>query len=217
MSGGALAAAGEQTFSIGYIQMKSDGLKKLSHDTERYINEYSWNVSQFVGSPGSVKSDGYSNPQGMFARYRYEFDDSWSIIGSISYALQDGATKASGSKQNADGTRNYFNAKGTVKGDYVTVLAGPAYRVNEFVSFYGLIGPAFKHAKQETQRHIVINDRVVSDGRDAKSENKTNLAYSVGAQFNVYKGFVVDAAYETSPASSDWKTNGFTVGVGYKF
>lgn len=216
-SGSVFAAAGDQTLSLGYIQMKSDGLEKLSDSTRIAARDYAGSAGSSIGAPVSVKNDSYKDPQGMFIRYRYEFDDSWSIIGSLAYAQQDTATKGSGSKVNADKTKNSFNGKAKVTGDYVSALVGPAYRLNEYVSLYGMAGAAYKHVKQEANEHIVINDRAVSNGSYSHTESKTNLAYSVGAQFNVYEGLVIDAAYEGSSGGSDWKANGFTVGLGYRF
>lgn len=216
-SGSALAAAGDQTLSIGYIQMKSDGLEKLSNSTRADAKEYAGFASSFIGAPVNAKSDSYQDPQGMFMRYRYEFDDSWGIIGSVAYAQQDTATKGSGSRTNADQTKNSFSGKARVTGDYVSALIGPAYRFNEYVSLYGMAGAAYKHVKQEAQEHVVINNETVANGKYSHTESKTNLAYSIGAQFNVYKGLVIDAAYEGSSGGNDWKSSGFTVGVGYRF
>lgn len=216
-SGSVFAAAGDQTLSVGYIQMKSDGLEKLSNNTKSDAKGYAGFASSFIGAPVGVKSDSYSDPQGMFIRYRYEFDDSWSIIGSLAYAQQDTATKGSGSKTNADKTQNSFYSKAEVTGDYVSALVGPAYRLNEYVSLYGMAGAAYKHVKQEVGARAVINDRIAFDESHSNTESKTSLAYSIGAQFNVYKSLVIDAAYEGSSGGNDWKANGFTVGIGYKF
>ncbi|EET4953774.1 Ail/Lom family outer membrane beta-barrel protein, partial [Escherichia coli] len=44
----------------------------------------------------------------------------------------------------------------------------------------------------------------------------TSLAWGAGVQFNPIESVAIDIAYEGS-GSGDWRTDGFIVGVGYKF
>ncbi|EKN6335321.1 Ail/Lom family outer membrane beta-barrel protein [Yersinia enterocolitica] len=48
------------------------------------------------------------------------------------------------------------------------------------------------------------------------SDHKTSFAYGIGLQFNPFESVAVDVSYEGS-GSGNWRTNGFNVGVGYKF
>lgn len=50
----------------------------------------------------------------------------------------------------------------------------------------------------------------------SNSDNKIQLAYGVGMQVNFWQGATLDVGYERS-GSGEWKTDAFTVGVGYKF
>ncbi|EBO9850973.1 Ail/Lom family outer membrane beta-barrel protein [Salmonella enterica subsp. enterica serovar Livingstone] len=186
------AEQGNQTVSIGFIQMKSDGLHNIYKDTKGVASLY-----------GMSSSDGYDDPKGMFMRYHYEFDDVWGIIGSFSYAVNDGKVTA-----NTDSLR----ATAKITAEYASALVGPSLRVNDYVSLYGLAGMAYKHIKQNIDAYTQYGS-----GNSSISEDKFNFAYSIGAQINVYEGLVFDAAYEASPGNSDWKTSGFTVGLGYKF
>lgn len=196
LSGGAFAAEGEQTVSLGFIQMKSDGLRNVYKDTESIGKE-------FTSPRGTMTSDGYDDPKGMFIRYRYEFDNTWGFIGSFSYAVNDGKITANS---------NYGSATVKITGEYASALGGPSLRVNDYISLFSLAGVAYKHVKQNIDAYASYGS-----GSSSVSEDKFNFAYSLGAQFNVYEGLVIDAAYEASPGNSDWKTSGFTVGLGYKF
>ncbi|EAM1335693.1 hypothetical protein EAD09_17360 [Salmonella enterica] len=196
LSGGAVAAGGNQTVSLGFIKMKSDGLHNVYKNTNNLVKEYT--------SPYSdMSSDGYSDPKGMFMRYRYEIDDLWGVIGSFSYAVHDGKTES-----------NSYSSRVAVKttGEYASALGGPSLRINDYVSLFSLAGIAYKHVKQNINVYSMYGN-----GASSVSENKYNFAYSLGAQINVYEGLVIDAAYEASSGNSDWKTSGFTVGLGYKF
>ncbi len=48
------------------------------------------------------------------------------------------------------------------------------------------------------------------------TESQTSLAWGAGVQFNPTESVAIDIAYEGS-GSGDWRTDGFIVGVGYKF
>ncbi|CAK8741359.1 hypothetical protein SODG_007571 [Sodalis praecaptivus] len=69
----AYAAKGDQILSIGYAQMNSDPTKAA----------YSANKAEYetrlkaTGNVFSQHADSDKQPQGMFIRYRYEFDDTW--------------------------------------------------------------------------------------------------------------------------------------------
>lgn len=192
ISFGAYAEQGNQTVSIGFIQMKSDGLRDIYKDTEGVASLY-----------GKASSDGYDDPKGMFMRYRYEFDDRWGVIGSFSYAVNDGKITTNA---------NSLRATAKTTAEYASALVGPSLRINDYVSLYGLAGMAYKHIKQDIDAYTSYGS-----GNSSVSEDKFNFAYSIGAQFNIYEGLVFDAAYEASPGNRDWKTNGFTVGIGYRF
>ena len=50
----------------------------------------------------------------------------------------------------------------------------------------------------------------------AERHSNTSLAWGAGVQFNPTESVAIDIAYEGS-GSGDWRTDGFIVGVGYKF
>ncbi len=56
----------------------------------------------------------------------------------------------------------------------------------------------------------------VLTGSDDGHHSNTSLAWGAGVQFNPTESVAIDVAYEGS-GSGDWRTDGFIVGVGYKF
>ncbi|OVB44315.1 Ail/Lom family outer membrane beta-barrel protein, partial [Escherichia coli] len=56
---------------------------------------------------------------------------------------------------------------------------------------------------------------VLTESADGRPSN-TSLAWGAGVQFNPTESVAIDIAYEGS-GSGDWRTDGFIVGVGYKF
>lgn len=78
---------------------------------------------------------------------------------------------------------------------------GPSYRVNEFVSLYGLAGTA--HGK------------IKASGTDFK-ESATGFAYGAGVQIAPAANWTVDIGYEGS-GIKEAKLNGFNIGLGYRF
>ena len=56
----------------------------------------------------------------------------------------------------------------------------------------------------------------VLTGSDDARHSNTSLAWGAGVQFNPTESVAVDVAYEGS-GSGNWRTDGFIVGVGYKF
>lgn len=210
----AYAAKGDQTLSIGYAQMNSDPTKAAySANKAEYETRLKATDKVF-----SKHADSDKQPQGMFIRYRYEFDDTWGVMGSVTYAVGDLDNHfLSGEKAQNKKEKNKIEGRfgNRVKTDYVSLLAGPTVRANEWVSAFGLLGVALhsvENSMHETNKASVPPKQV---SRNKKTSN-TSLAYALGLQFNVYEGLVIDAAWAGS-GSGDWKSSGFNLGVGYKF
>lgn len=131
------------------------------------------------------------NPKGFNVKYRYELDDNWGIVGSFTYTHQ-GYDFYNGGRKVAN-----------VDLDYYSLTAGPAYRINEYVSAYGLIGAA--HGKAEAK-----------SGGNSHSESKTEFAYAAGLQINPIPNMAIDASYEYSKIG-ELKVGTWVIGVGYRF
>lgn len=141
--------------------------------------------------------DGFSDINGVTAKYHYQTENPLGIIGSFTY-------------MGGDENRNYGAGDiGKEKLKYYSLLAGPSYRFNELFSVYGLVGVA----RGKVDWHY----RNVSDGYyEAGSESKTDFAYGVGVQFVPAANWTIDAGYEGTKLDQV-KVNGFNIGVGYRF
>ena len=126
---------------------------------------------------------------GFNLKYRYEFDDSnpLGVIGSFTYTEKD---------RTQDGAYN--------KGQYYGFTAGPAYRLNDWASIYGVVG--FGYGKFQSNDYPAYNDNTSDYG----------FSYGAGLQFNPVENVALDFSYEQSRIrSTDIGT--WIAGVGYRF
>lgn len=164
------------------------------------------NHSVSVGYAQSKVED-FKNIRGVNLQYRYEFDSPVSFLGSFTYMKGD-------DNQNyylsSDYIQNHVEAK------YYSLLVGPAYRINEYVSLYALGGLARTKADGHTTWHNAGDGYV---GRETFSAKSTSFAYGAGVIFNPVENFSVNVGYEgtTADIEGDRDINGFNVGVGYRF
>ncbi|MCT4716617.1 Ail/Lom family outer membrane beta-barrel protein [Enterobacteriaceae bacterium H18W14] len=153
------------------------------------------------------KVEGFKNIRGVNLQYRYEFGSPLSVLGSFSY-------------MKGDEQQNYFafgdSVNNSIDAKYYSLLAGPAYRINEYVSLYALGGVAYAKATGTTKWANVTNDYV---GYESISEKSTSFAYGFGVILNPVANFSVNVGYEGTQADLDGgrSINGFNVGVGYRF
>ncbi|MCW7762646.1 Ail/Lom family outer membrane beta-barrel protein [Photorhabdus luminescens] len=131
------------------------------------------------------------HPKGLNLKYRYELDNNWGVISSFTYTYLGYEFYNSGRKV------------GKVDIDYYSLMAGPTYRFNEYVSAYGMVGAAHGRIKSTVPQF---------SGR--KSE--TSIGYGVGLQFNPVPNWTIDTSYEYSKLN-DFKVGTWVVGVGYRF
>lgn len=104
---------------------------------------------------------------------------------------------------------------------WFSVMAGPSVRVNEWFSAYAMAGVAYSRVSTFSGDYLRVTDNKgkthdVLTGSDDGRHSNTSLAWGAGVQFNPTESVVIDVAYEGS-GSGDWRTDGFIVGVGYKF
>jgi opacity protein-like surface antigen len=204
-SSAALAGAGEQTLSLGYSRIGSDGLDRAYSELKKQASPRDWSTD------GDSSHDGSDDPDGVFFKYRYEFNEVWGVIGSFTYAGKDYSFKSI-----SRGSGDTLNQKYKLQSNYVSLMMGPSLRVNEYFSLYALAGAAYKNIKSTVHASYDVGGQS-GYGNGSKTNDRTDVAYSAGVQFNVYKGFVVDASYEGTAGGSNWRTDGFTIGIGYKF
>ena len=125
---------------------------------------------------------------GFNLKYRYEQDNNpLGVIGSFTYTEKD-RTDASGD----------YN-----KTQYYGITAGPAYRLNDWASIYGVVGVGYG----KFQNNNFPNKSDMSD---------YGFSYGAGLQFNPIENVALDFSYEQSRIRNvDVGT--WIAGVGYRF
>ncbi|MGC0726518.1 Ail/Lom family outer membrane beta-barrel protein [Escherichia coli] len=101
------------------------------------------------------------------------------------------------------------------------VAQGNQIFMNDVFSAYAMAGVAYSRVSTFSGDYLRVTDNkgkthdVLTGSDDARHSN-TSLAWGAGVQFNPSESVAIDIAYEGS-GSGDWRTDGFIVGVGYKF
>jgi len=100
---------------------------------------------------------------------------------------------------------------GKTKVKYYSLMAGPAYRINDYVSFYGLVGIAHTKVDENMTYFDAFSEEY--------SENKTSFAYGAGIVVNPVSNLSVSAGYEGTRVkyNDDVAINGFNISIGYRF
>ncbi|EHP1066000.1 Ail/Lom family outer membrane beta-barrel protein [Escherichia coli] len=186
----AQAENGHGAFTVGYAQVHPVGVPALSGTGAR---------------TGDFK--------GINVKYRYDFTDHAGGIVALSYA----SAKKSDTMKTGENTFHYES----LRGRYVSLMAGPVWQASEQASLYGMAGMAYTrwsdsvqdYRRDEVKPGYVKETTTASDGHAARH---LTLSWSTGFQFRPAETVVIDLAYEGS-GSGDWRTDGFIVGVGYKF
>nr|CBA76628.1 attachment invasion locus protein [Arsenophonus nasoniae] len=138
-------------------------------------------------SVGDVNFDLNDSAKGFNIKARHEFNDNWGVMGSFAYTHKG----------------YYFSDYSTVDIDYYSLSVGPAYRFNEYMSAYGLIGIAHGKAKVKTFN-------------DSESGSESRLVGGVGLQFNPVENIAIDASYEYT-RFGDFKVGTWMLGAGFRF
>ena len=127
---------------------------------------------------------------GFNLKYRYEWDNTqpWSAITSFTYL-----------EKNQDSGSNYQ------KGEYYGFTGGPAFRINDWASIYGVVGFGVGN---------FTNNAL--DGSNTHNNSDVGVSYGAGLQFNPMDNVDLDVSYEHSRIRSvDVGT--WIAGVGYRF
>jgi len=112
-------------------------------------------------SLGYAQSDveGFKDIRGVNLQYRYELDSPLSVLGSFTY-------------MSGDDDQDYYVASDAVHNSidvkYYSLMVGPAYRINEYVSLYALGGVAHTKADVDTT-WVNAGDYYVGRGAQACS------------------------------------------------
>ncbi|MRS13837.1 outer membrane protein OmpX [Enterobacteriaceae bacterium RIT691] len=146
-------------------------------------------TSTVTGGYAQSDMQGEANKAGGFnLKYRYEQDNNpLGVIGSFTYTEKNG---------NGEGTYN--------KSQYYGITAGPAYRINDWASIYGVVGLGYGKFQS-------------TDFPGNKSDmSDYGFSYGAGMQFNPIENVALDFSYEQSRIRNvDVGT--WIAGVGYRF
>lgn len=125
---------------------------------------------------------------GFNLKYRYENgSDALGWLGSFTWIEKDGTERGAYSKV-----------------QYYGFTAGPAIRLNDWASIYGVVG--FGYGKALTNE----------PAREKYDSSDFGVAYGAGLQFNPHENIAIDLGYEQSRIRSvDVGT--WTAGLGYSF
>ncbi|MGY5957745.1 outer membrane protein OmpX [Kosakonia sp. BK9b] len=146
-------------------------------------------TSTVTGGYAQSDAQGVANKtNGFNLKYRYEQDQNpLGVIGSFTYTEKD---------RTEDGAYN--------KAQYYGITAGPAYRINDWASIYGVVGVGYGKFQQT---EAVAKTADTSD---------YGFSYGAGLQFNPMENVALDFSYEQSRIRNvDVGT--WIAGVGYRF
>ncbi|QMV51001.1 Ail/Lom family outer membrane beta-barrel protein [Ewingella americana] len=161
------------------------------------------------------KVQDFKNMRGVNAKYRYEWDSRVSILGSFTYMS---GSKDTYERLGRDVTDNYAAIK------YYSLGVGPVYRINKYVSVYGLAGLNYSKIDYSNSwgayQGAYPGDKYEHQYDGSGSKKVANFMYGAGIQINPLSNISVDVGYEGSRVNdgyNNYSVNGFNVGVGYRF
>ncbi|WP_340621634.1 Ail/Lom family outer membrane beta-barrel protein [Xenorhabdus siamensis] len=163
------------------------------------------------------------NLNGFNIHYRYEWDSPVSIIGQFTYMQGRGGRSFRFNNYPSGDTTviapTYFEARNSYKAKYFSLMAGPAYRINDYLSIYGLLG--ISHVTYHISAPFGVSDNInnidpttgqvatwrglgwnsYNENIDNKHNTKfslrtNNIAYGAGIEINPVKNITLYLAYE---------------------
>ena len=153
----------------------------------------------------------FKDIRGVNLKYRYEWDSPVSLIGSLTY--MSGSGKYTPSTDSMD----LFDGHAKIK--YYSLSVGPAWRFNQYISAYGLLGVNYNKVNYRESWYN-YEGRYVYMGESTLSQNKSALMYGAGIQINPLTDLAIDIGYEGSRldvAGKSMSINGFNISLGYRF
>ncbi|PIJ52099.1 PagC [Erwinia sp. OLTSP20] len=153
------------------------------------------------------KVENFKNMPGVNLQYRYEWDSPLSVVASFTTL-----------ENNNDSESQFLGLRTTdnVKAEYYSLLAGPAYRLNDYFSLYALAG--MSHTKMS--RHYNGYDGQGGSLQFNYSDNSNAFAYAAGIIINPLDYLSVTLGYEGSQTRVEGDKraiNGVNLGIGYRF
>lgn len=147
------------------------------------------------------------NPTGFNLKYRYEIDPQLGIITSFTYLGKKEKTVV---KNDQSGLVSDYSSKF----NYYSLLIGPSYRFNEWVSLYAAVGVAYSKGKMQIDGNATTKLIGNPDPADMK---KTSPAGMIGFQVNPLPNIVADLSYEYAKMASGQKRGVWAISLGTRF
>lgn len=141
--------------------------------------------------------------KGVNAKYRYEIPE-LPLSAMVSFSGMSGRGSQS---VGVGGNREVKNHR--VR--YYSLMVGPAWRATNWASLYLLAGAGWESSTNKTNYY---NSGGESTGRYKISDAR--FAWGAGVQFNLIDALVLDVGYQAGHVQRT-SSNGFTIGVGYRF
>lgn len=149
----------------------------------------------------------FKSIRGFNVQYRYEIDAPISLLTSFTWMKRDNSSI---------GYLSQDLISRQLDVNYFSLMTGPAYRINDYISLYTL-GGASRTKTNGSYTWVNAGDNYTETGSlDSKS---TNFTWGAGIIINPVPSLSFTAGYESSKAklSGDRSINGFNVGLGYRF
>lgn len=145
----------------------------------------------------------FKNIKGLNLKYRYEIPQ-LPLSAMVSLTWMDG--RGSQFAQFDGASENIYRR---VR-DY-SLMVGPAYRITHWASIYALAGPGWESSTNITHYRDAAGEH---SGRKKRSSSR--FAWGAGMQFNLIDNLALDVGYQGGHILKT-SSNGFNVGVGYRF
>lgn len=140
----------------------------------------------------ALKNSASKDLRGLALKYRYEFNSDWVVLTSLT------ATRHELQNYKWDAGKLHKDGDNTIS--YSSLMIGPTYRFNDYISLYGNVGMAEMKIKN----------------RDNHSSSENAFAYGAGVIFNPLTNLSLGLSWETAKLLFV-DTNTFGVSVGYRF
>ncbi|WP_349887415.1 Ail/Lom family outer membrane beta-barrel protein [Pantoea ananatis] len=168
----------KHTVSLGYVYTDVSGGIK-----NKYTDSRTGAVSEVI--------DSMNWQDGLSLKYRYEKTESWGGIVSLT-----------------NSSRKLGEKNATKELTYSSLMAGPAYRFNDYISTYAVAG-------------ISKGEYKFNDGIKNKEHSSRGLVSGVGVQINPVEALSLDLGYEYSRIKYQSNISGsyssWIVSAGYRF
>ncbi|NNS06449.1 Ail/Lom family outer membrane beta-barrel protein [Erwinia sp. JH02] len=141
--------------------------------------------------------------KGVNAKYRYEIPE-LPLSAMVSFSGMSGRGSQSVGGSDAREVKHH-------RVRYYSLMVGPAWRATSWASLYLLGGAGWESSSNQTDYH--------NPGGDSTGRYKifdARFAWGAGVQFNLIDNVAVDVGYQAGHVQKT-SSNGFNVGIGYRF